>query len=112
MAAMSRRELSFGAGQELGPRIALLATRIAAHLPPAERSDDERSMLQRRAVLRMSAAALATSALARPGHTQPSPVQAWPSQPVTIVAPSAAGGSLDILARLFGRGLQERLGQP
>src|SRR5262245_27011399 len=85
---------------------------MAAHLQAAERSDEERSMLQRRAFLRMSAAALATSALARPGHTQPSPVQAWPSQPVTIVAPSAAGGSLDILARLFGRGLQERLGQP
>jgi tripartite-type tricarboxylate transporter receptor subunit TctC len=36
----------------------------------------------------------------------------WPSQPVRIIAPSAPGGSLDILSRIFGRGLQDRLGQP
>jgi tripartite-type tricarboxylate transporter receptor subunit TctC len=66
-------------------------------------------MLARRAFLWMSAASLATCNLARPGRAQ---TQGWPSQPVTIVAPSAAGGSLDILSRLFGRGLQDRLGQP
>lgn len=66
-------------------------------------------MLARRAFLRMSAASLAAGTLARPGQAQ---AQDWPSQPVTIVAPSAAGGSLDILSRLFGRGLQERLGHP
>jgi tripartite-type tricarboxylate transporter receptor subunit TctC len=36
----------------------------------------------------------------------------WPSQPVRIIAPSAPGGSLDILSRLLGRGLADRLGQP
>jgi tripartite-type tricarboxylate transporter receptor subunit TctC len=66
-------------------------------------------MLARRVFLRISAASLALGGLARPGLAQ---AQGWPSQPVTIVAPSAAGGSLDILSRLFGRGLQERLGQP
>jgi tripartite-type tricarboxylate transporter receptor subunit TctC len=35
----------------------------------------------------------------------------WPSQPVRIITPSAPGGSLDILSRTFGRGLQDRLGQ-
>ena len=36
----------------------------------------------------------------------------WPTRPVRIVAPSAPGGSLDILSRMFGKGLSERLGQP
>jgi tripartite-type tricarboxylate transporter receptor subunit TctC len=31
---------------------------------------------------------------------------------VRIIAPSAPGGSLDILSRMFGKGLQERLGAP
>lgn len=38
--------------------------------------------------------------------------QDWPIRPVRIVAPSAPGGSLDILSRMFGKGLSERLGQP
>ncbi len=38
--------------------------------------------------------------------------QDWPTRPVRIVAPSAPGGSLDILSRMFGKGLSERLGQP
>jgi tripartite-type tricarboxylate transporter receptor subunit TctC len=66
-------------------------------------------MLARRRFLRMSAASLAAAPLAWPRQSH---AQAWPSQPVTIVAPSAAGGSLDILSRLFARGLQDRLGQP
>ncbi|MBM4120936.1 MAG: tripartite tricarboxylate transporter substrate binding protein [Nitrospira sp.] len=37
--------------------------------------------------------------------------QDWPSRPVKIVVPSVPGGSLDILSRLFGRGMGERLGQ-
>ena len=63
-------------------------------------------MMRRRTVLRMAAAALASCALPRRGGAQD-----WPSRPVRIIAPSAPGGSLDILSRLFGRGLQERLGQ-
>jgi tripartite-type tricarboxylate transporter receptor subunit TctC len=64
-------------------------------------------MMHRRALLRGTAASLAAFALPRRSHAQ-----AWPSSPVRIIAPSAPGGSLDILSRLFGRGLQERLGQP
>jgi len=33
---------------------------------------------------------------------------AWPSKPVKVIAPSAPGGSLDILARMFARGLGDK----
>ncbi|WP_376087985.1 Bug family tripartite tricarboxylate transporter substrate binding protein [Roseomonas sp. CCTCC AB2023176] len=35
----------------------------------------------------------------------------WPDRPVTIVVPSAPGGSLDTLTRLLAEGLREPLGQ-
>jgi len=37
---------------------------------------------------------------------------AYPSKPITLVVPYPAGGSADILARMLGQKLGERLGQP
>jgi tripartite-type tricarboxylate transporter receptor subunit TctC len=38
--------------------------------------------------------------------------QAYPARPVHIIVPVPAGGALDIVARLIGQSLSERLGQP
>lgn len=38
--------------------------------------------------------------------------QAWPTKPVRIVVPSAAGSAPDIMTRLLGLELQKRLGHP
>jgi tripartite-type tricarboxylate transporter receptor subunit TctC len=37
--------------------------------------------------------------------------QAYPSRPITIVAPFAAGGPTDTIARVIGEGLRTSLGQ-
>ena len=38
--------------------------------------------------------------------------QAWPTRPITMVAPLAAGSSVDIVARLVAEQWSQRLGQP
>src|SRR5260370_30892115 len=42
-----------------------------------------------------------------PGHSA-----AWPTRPVTIVAPYAAGGMADVVVRLVAHHLSPKLGQP
>ena len=37
--------------------------------------------------------------------------QSWPSRPLTMVVPFAAGGGTDVLGRIVGRRLSEVLGQ-
>jgi tripartite-type tricarboxylate transporter receptor subunit TctC len=62
--------------------------------------------LLRRKFLRLAAAALAAAALPRGAAAQD-----YPSRPVRIVAGFAAGGGVDITARLIGQWLADRLGQ-
>jgi tripartite-type tricarboxylate transporter receptor subunit TctC len=42
----------------------------------------------------------------------PAPAQEWPTRPMTMVAPFAAGGSTDAIARIVADGLSSQLGQP
>ncbi|WP_043829804.1 Bug family tripartite tricarboxylate transporter substrate binding protein [Muricoccus aerilatus] len=62
-------------------------------------------MPTRRHLLRL-APALPALALARPA------VAAFPDRPIRIVVPFAAGGNGDLMARLAGPRMSERLGQP
>ena len=43
--------------------------------------------------------------------TTPATSQTWPSRPVTMIVPYAAGGSVDVVARVVASKLGERLGQ-
>jgi tripartite-type tricarboxylate transporter receptor subunit TctC len=54
---------------------------------------------------------LAAGAAALPAVSRIAVAQAYPSRPVRWILPSAAGNTTDILARLLGQWLSERLGQ-
>jgi tripartite-type tricarboxylate transporter receptor subunit TctC len=62
--------------------------------------------IPRRRFLQLAAGAAALPALSRNASAQ-----AYPLRPVRMIVPFASGGASDILARLIGQWLSERLGQ-
>jgi tripartite-type tricarboxylate transporter receptor subunit TctC len=55
---------------------------------------------------------LAAAVVANLQCIQPAPAQEWPSRPLTMVVPFAAGGGADLLGRILAPPLSELLGQP
>ena len=62
--------------------------------------------LPRRTFLQLAAGAAVLPAITRVGRAE-----SYPSRPVHIIVPYAAGGPADIITRLMGQWLSERLGQ-
>ena len=63
--------------------------------------------LPRRKFLHLAAGAAALPAVSGFAWAQP-----YPARPVRLIMPFAAGGAADVLARMMGQWLSERLGQP
>jgi tripartite-type tricarboxylate transporter receptor subunit TctC len=62
-------------------------------------------MLTRRGLFAVSAAALLAGTLEVAA-------QEWPQRPIRLIVPFGPGGGADIIGRIIGQALQEKLGQP
>jgi len=55
---------------------------------------------------------LAAGAAALPAVSRIASAQAYPTRPVRVIVPFARAGDTDLVARLMGQWLSERVGQP
>jgi tripartite-type tricarboxylate transporter receptor subunit TctC len=67
--------------------------------------------LPRRRFLHLATSAAALPAISHIAGAQTYPSQAYPSRPVSLIVFVPAGGTPDIIARLVGQALSQRLGQ-
>jgi hypothetical protein len=74
-----------------------------------DRGNERRLVTQhpRRRILSLVAGAAAMPVVSRMASGQ-----AYPSRPITMVVPSAAGGPADVLARILANSMRTSLGQP
>ena len=68
---------------------------------------NNRHLMSRRALMRGTAATVALGATRVKAQTTN-----WPDHPVRIIVPYPAGGSTDVLSRLYADSLKDRFGQP
>jgi tripartite-type tricarboxylate transporter receptor subunit TctC len=61
---------------------------------------------------RSAIAAMAGAAIAAFTSAAPAGAQVYPSRPITIIVPFAAGGPTDVLSRVLGERIRAALGQP
>jgi tripartite-type tricarboxylate transporter receptor subunit TctC len=64
--------------------------------------------LERRKFLRLAGGAVTLASVSRIAKAQ---IQNWPTRPLTMVVPFAAGGPVDIIGRILAAHLSEHLGQ-
>jgi tripartite-type tricarboxylate transporter receptor subunit TctC len=61
--------------------------------------------------LRWICLVVALTGVAGKSSAQPGPATKWPSRPIHLIMPTAAGGAGDLASRLVGQKLSERLGR-
>src|SRR6516162_1176747 len=55
---------------------------------------------------------LAVGAAALPAVSRNASAQAYPTRPITMIVPAAAGGPTDAIGRIIAERMREKLGQP